>query len=141
MVSERSPTPRSSSDVSVSADPTIHEETVQTLDDEKRECSNNSAGSKSSSGSPDHLEKPPPAHILSHSHSTQTLSRSITEVRDGFPNARDLERGEEEEEKQPDQDPNDPNLVTWDGPEDPQNPKFWQLKRKWAAVVCCKPPP
>jgi multidrug resistance protein len=28
----------------------------------------------------------------------------------------------------------DEHLVTWDGPDDPQNPKNWPLKRKWAAV-------
>ncbi|KIN03237.1 hypothetical protein OIDMADRAFT_119124 [Oidiodendron maius Zn] len=29
----------------------------------------------------------------------------------------------------------DPNLVTWDGPEDPENPKNWSFKRKWAATL------
>lgn len=28
------------------------------------------------------------------------------------------------------------NLVTWDGPNDPRNPKNWPSKRKWAAVFC-----
>ncbi|KAJ5101600.1 synaptic vesicle transporter [Penicillium alfredii] len=28
----------------------------------------------------------------------------------------------------------DPNLVTWDGPDDPQNPKKWSLKRRWLAT-------
>jgi hypothetical protein len=28
----------------------------------------------------------------------------------------------------------DPNLVTWDGPDDPANPKNWSVKRKWAAT-------
>jgi hypothetical protein len=28
----------------------------------------------------------------------------------------------------------DPNLVTWDGPDDPMNPKNWSIKRKWAAT-------
>jgi hypothetical protein len=28
----------------------------------------------------------------------------------------------------------DPNLVTWDGPDDPTNPKNWSMKRKWAAT-------
>ncbi|KAF2752276.1 MFS general substrate transporter [Sporormia fimetaria CBS 119925] len=27
-----------------------------------------------------------------------------------------------------------PNLVTWDSPEDPANPKNWSMKRKWAAT-------
>ncbi|KAK0510101.1 hypothetical protein JMJ35_007495 [Cladonia borealis] len=29
----------------------------------------------------------------------------------------------------------DPNLVSWDGPEDPENPKNWSFKRKWAATI------
>ncbi|KAL1892202.1 hypothetical protein Sste5346_007158 [Sporothrix stenoceras] len=28
----------------------------------------------------------------------------------------------------------DPNLVKWEGPDDPQNPKNWTIGRKWAAV-------
>ncbi|KAI3329431.1 MFS general substrate transporter [Xylariaceae sp. AK1471] len=31
-------------------------------------------------------------------------------------------------------DPNDPNLVTWTGPDDPKNPKNWKYSKKWAAV-------
>ncbi|OJK02114.1 hypothetical protein ASPACDRAFT_24706 [Aspergillus aculeatus ATCC 16872] len=30
---------------------------------------------------------------------------------------------------------NDPKLVTWNGPDDPDNPKNWPMKKKWAAVV------
>lgn len=29
----------------------------------------------------------------------------------------------------------DPNLVTWDGPDDPDNPKNWGKGRKWAATL------
>ena len=29
----------------------------------------------------------------------------------------------------------DINKVTWDGPEDPENPKNWSFKRKWAATI------
>ncbi|KIH90317.1 MFS multidrug transporter [Sporothrix brasiliensis 5110] len=28
----------------------------------------------------------------------------------------------------------DPNLVKWEGPDDPENPKNWTISRKWAAV-------
>jgi hypothetical protein len=31
--------------------------------------------------------------------------------------------------------PSDPNLVTWDGPDDPQNPKNWSFKKKWIITV------
>ena len=29
----------------------------------------------------------------------------------------------------------DPNIVTWDGPDDPQNPKNWSSKRRWIATL------
>ncbi|KAL8700614.1 MAG: hypothetical protein Q9201_005356 [Fulgogasparrea decipioides] len=44
---------------------------------------------------------------------------------------RDVEKQADEKPGQPDK---DPNLVTWDGPADPQNPKNWSIKRKWAAT-------
>ncbi|OGM48423.1 MFS transporter [Aspergillus bombycis] len=31
--------------------------------------------------------------------------------------------------------PTGPNLVTWDGPADPQNPKNWPARRKWIVFV------
>ena len=29
----------------------------------------------------------------------------------------------------------DTNQVSWDGPKDPENPKNWSFKRKWAATI------
>jgi hypothetical protein len=29
------------------------------------------------------------------------------------------------------------NLVDWDGPDDPENPKNWAKGRKWAATLVC----
>lgn len=29
----------------------------------------------------------------------------------------------------------DTNQVSWDGPDDPENPKNWSFKRKWAATI------
>ncbi|KAL8871381.1 MAG: hypothetical protein Q9174_002774, partial [Haloplaca sp. 1 TL-2023] len=29
----------------------------------------------------------------------------------------------------------DPELVTWDGPDDPENPKNWSTKRRWLATI------
>lgn len=31
--------------------------------------------------------------------------------------------------------PTDPNIVTWDGKDDPENPQNWPFKRKFAAVA------
>jgi hypothetical protein len=31
--------------------------------------------------------------------------------------------------------PKDPNMVDWDGPDDPQYPRNWSFGRKWAAIA------
>lgn len=31
----------------------------------------------------------------------------------------------------------DPNLVTWDGPNDPANPQNWSKSRKWVITAIC----
>lgn len=31
--------------------------------------------------------------------------------------------------------PVDPNIITWDGPDDPANPKNWPFKKKWAVTA------
>jgi hypothetical protein len=30
---------------------------------------------------------------------------------------------------------NDPDLVTWDGPNDPENPLTWSVRRRWTITV------
>jgi hypothetical protein len=37
------------------------------------------------------------------------------------------EKGEEEDK--------DPNIVTWDGPDDPTNPMNWTMRKKWSNVA------
>ncbi|KAK5998217.1 Efflux pump vrtL [Cladobotryum mycophilum] len=97
------------------------------LDDLSSESS--SPPSSSSSSSHEHTRRDSSAN--------QHLSRTVSEVRDGIRNERDLEIGpEEQDEKRNPVDENDPDLVKWDGPDDPQNPKNWSNKRKWAAVSC-----
>ncbi|KAF3072423.1 Efflux pump vrtL [Trichoderma lentiforme] len=66
----------------------------------------------------------------------QSMSRTVSEIRDGIQNQRDLELGEDVIEKSPTVRPDDPNLIKWNGPDDPENPKNWTHKRKWAAVFC-----
>ncbi|KAI4095096.1 MAG: hypothetical protein LQ339_007359 [Xanthoria mediterranea] len=39
------------------------------------------------------------------------------------------------EKKQSTKSVKDPDLVTWDGPDDPQNPKNWSTKQRWAATI------
>lgn len=72
---------------------------------------------------------------MSRASRTSALSRTVSEVRDGMLNQRDLEIGEENEEGNKDGPNSDPNLVTWEGPDDPENPKNWKLNNKWAAVI------
>lgn len=65
----------------------------------------------------------------------QTLTRTISEVHDGIESRRDVEIGDPAEEQAGAGRQRDPNLVTWDGPDDPNNPKTWPFKKKWAAVL------
>lgn len=61
-------------------------------------------------------------------------------IRGGIPYERDVERTAPALEKtKSSKSVKDPNLVTWDGPDDKANPKNWSLRRKWAAtlIVSC----
>lgn len=66
-------------------------------------------------------------------------SEEALEVRDGIENGRDkdLEAGPElhkSKSSKSRRSVRDPNLVTWDGPDDRDNPKNWSLSRKWTAT-------
>ncbi|KAI9701742.1 MAG: hypothetical protein M1820_006370 [Bogoriella megaspora] len=64
----------------------------------------------------------------------------IPRVDDGIPDVRDIEKEDVErgrqalERAQSTRSKKDPNLVTWDSPEDKANPKNWSSARKWAAT-------
>lgn len=65
----------------------------------------------------------------------------VPEVRDGIEDQRDVEAGQNLEKSKTGKSGRsvkDPNLVSWDGPEDPKNPKNWSMKRKWAATLVGK---
>lgn len=52
----------------------------------------------------------------------------------------DLEKGkksddDEDEKDKKEEDEKDPNLVEWDGPDDPENPYNWSAKRRWIYTV------
>ncbi|RDW59035.1 hypothetical protein BP5796_11959 [Coleophoma crateriformis] len=62
----------------------------------------------------------------------------LAEVVTGVPNSQDLEAGTEiVRERTPSSRRSftDPNLVGWAGPADPDNPKNWLPRRKWAATL------
>jgi hypothetical protein len=67
---------------------------------------------------------------------TSTPEKTSTEIRDIYSKEGDLEAVKlpvpnTDDEKTP----KDPNLVTWDGPQDPENPKNWPNKVKWRYTV------
>ncbi|KAF2626067.1 MFS general substrate transporter [Macroventuria anomochaeta] len=66
--------------------------------------------------------------------------KTYEEIRGGIPYEHDVEAAKPElEKKKSSRSIKDPNLVTWDSPDDPANPKNWSIKRKWAAtlIVSC----
>ncbi|KAF8855353.1 MFS multidrug transporter-like protein [Acephala macrosclerotiorum] len=68
----------------------------------------------------------------------ETTEDIVPEVRDGIEDQRDIEAGPKLERKKTSRSARsarDPNLVSWSGPDDPENPKNWAFKRKWAATL------
>jgi hypothetical protein len=64
----------------------------------------------------------------------------VPEVRDGIEDERDVDieagqRLEREKSSKSRRSVRDPNLVTWEGPDDTANPKNWTTGRKWAATL------
>lgn len=62
----------------------------------------------------------------------------VSGIAGGIPYVRDVEQGKPELHRSGtsrSRKEKDPNLVAWDGPDDPANPKNWSTKRKWAATV------
>lgn len=65
---------------------------------------------------------------------SRALSRTVSEVHHDIEIRREVTLASPATEKQAPA-PSDPNLVTWDLPYDPENPKTWTMRKKWAAVV------
>ncbi len=64
------------------------------------------------------------------------LTRTASAARDGIETRIDVEFGGEPPEKDAvEEDEADPNLVAWTGMDDPENPKAWPFRKKWAAVL------
>ncbi|KAL3477168.1 MFS general substrate transporter [Aspergillus californicus] len=63
------------------------------------------------------------------------------EVRNGMVNERDLDleanrrEPSDLEKSQTPRSETDPKLITWNGPDDPENPKNWPINKKWAIVL------
>ncbi|KAI1368630.1 major facilitator superfamily domain-containing protein [Xylaria arbuscula] len=116
----------------IGEDPAKAEEKKKTRDDDEATEVDDSSTISSASSSWEEEIQP------SSRPASRPLSRAISEseVRDGIVNQRDPELGPELKEKIDTTAPNpdDPNLVTWTGPDDPENPKNWPLSKKWGAV-------
>lgn len=59
--------------------------------------------------------------VESHAHSTHTDERTLS--------------GEQLPTEEAAVEPRDPNLVDWDGPDDPANPQNWTAKKKWGIIA------
>jgi hypothetical protein len=71
---------------------------------------------------------------------TPTSSEEVYENRDGIEDIRDIESGPKLKTTKSRRSTKsiklrDPNLVTWEGPDDIENPKNWAFSRKWAATI------
>ena len=67
-------------------------------------------------------------------------SDEVYENRDGIEDIRDVESGPtlqktKSRKSMKSTKSRDPNLVTWEGPDDVENPKNWAFSRKWAATI------
>lgn len=69
--------------------------------------------------------------------SSEDTAEEVYENRDGIEDIRDIEFGRKLQKIKSSKSAKtgDPNLVTWDGPDDVQNPKNWAFRRKWAATL------
>lgn len=63
------------------------------------------------------------------------LAKTVSHVRDGIESRHDVEAALPLEKQPTPRHLADPNLVTWNTGEDPENPKTWRTKQKWAAVL------
>ena len=60
---------------------------------------------------------------------------SITENRDDVESQRSEEENRQQTNQPPEKQEKDPNLVVWDGPDDPENPLNYPLWRKWVITM------
>jgi DHA1 family multidrug resistance protein-like MFS transporter len=62
-------------------------------------------------------------------------SQSTTLAKDDVEAAEEQQKKDEEVRREKMEQEQDPNLVTWDGPDDPENPMNWPTRKKWLVTV------
>ena len=62
-------------------------------------------------------------------------SQSTTLAKDDVEAAEEQQKRDEEVRREKMEQEQDPNLVTWDGPDDPENPMNWPTSKKWLVTV------
>ncbi|KAM3082580.1 Citrinin biosynthesis cluster MFS transporter mrr1 [Clarireedia jacksonii] len=62
-------------------------------------------------------------------------SQTTTLAKDDVEAAEDQKRRDEEVRREKQKQEQDPNLITWDGPDDPENPMNWPARKKWLVTV------
>lgn len=63
------------------------------------------------------------------------LSSASTSSHDVVNDEKDVEKGPTETATEEAEEPRDPNIVDWEGPDDPANPYNWPAKKKWANIA------
>ncbi|KAI1208055.1 MFS general substrate transporter [Annulohypoxylon truncatum] len=112
------------------SDPATGESRVE--DDEKLEKSESNSDSINNSEIASAYSYRERLDVPDHA-SSRAISRIVSEVRDGIESRRDLDlEPAQPEDKTPITD--DPNIVNWNGPDDPENPRNWAFSKKWGAV-------
>lgn len=107
------------------------------LDDHSGYVHEHSAGHSESEDEPlEEAESNDAAFDSQESYGEKEKDEEVPEVRDGILDERDVEdQAPPLERKATSKSVKDPNLVTWEGPDDPENPKNWSKKRKWLATI------
>ena len=67
------------------------------------------------------------------------IERELANNRENNVDGKDLEKGDQvgddEGATEPEQTEKDPNLIEWDGPDDPENPMNWPKTKKWIVTL------
>ncbi|KAH0544589.1 hypothetical protein FGG08_001238 [Glutinoglossum americanum] len=81
------------------------------------------------------LKKPAPTESLPSKGDVDTEMDKKSRASGDSQESRDIEKGPTVERSRTPSTVQDPNIVTWSGPDDPENPKNWSNKKKWGITL------